>query len=393
GTMISESHSSTGCGAFLQDLTNRDLIKIKLLYFIILSGMVMIWPWFSLQQDALGISKRDTGIMGALQAVTFIIVPPIAGFVGDKLGNFKVLLFSMALLSALSISLFTVVPSAVDHKNTSNMTLFDNGTLLATNSNQSEFSETTLDYRKDRNDPSQLIPLEDKRKNINDSSQLNSSEKITANYALTFWTYFTVKALFGLAGIFFGFIETYMYLYLGKLGASNVLQGLTMTANVPIEFLLQVTISSIIQKIGYGVAIFIGTIGCFVRLLGFSLLSNPWYVLILELFEGIGNGFLQSAAIMYCGTLVTPSSIVTFRGIIGTVYWGLGPLIGSIAGGAISEELGDRLTFRLMSALALVVAFIYLLGYGAIIKFRRPKYMRNCAATPVPTNDDCSEKN
>ncbi|CAL4095224.1 unnamed protein product, partial [Meganyctiphanes norvegica] len=40
-------------------------------------------------------------------------------------------------------------------------------------------------------------------------------------------------------GVFFGFIETFMYIYLIKMGASNTLLGLTLSANVPIQFITQ----------------------------------------------------------------------------------------------------------------------------------------------------------
>ncbi|CAL4095222.1 unnamed protein product, partial [Meganyctiphanes norvegica] len=154
-----------------------------------------------------------------------------------------------------------------------------------------------------------------------------------------------------------------------------------------------VCMTSIIKKIGHPTAIFIGTLAYTVRLLGFSLLTNPWYVMIGEMIEGFGEGVLISAALMYCGTLVPPSSIVSFRGIIGIMYWGFGSIIGALVGGFISEKIGDRLTFRVFAAIGLVIACVYLLCSHAIIKFRKPKDLRNCVLTPVPTHDDQMEKN
>ncbi|CAL4118729.1 unnamed protein product, partial [Meganyctiphanes norvegica] len=108
-----------------------------------------------------------------------------------------VLLVSLTFLGGLTISLFPMVPSAVDHQNISNSTMSGNGTLLATDTNNNKYIDGIY-YTKDRNDPIQLIPSEDHIKDRNATSKLVSTEKNTPNYALTFWTYFIAKALFGL---------------------------------------------------------------------------------------------------------------------------------------------------------------------------------------------------
>lgn len=70
------------------------------------------------------------------------------------------------------------------------------------------------------------------------------------------------------AGIFFGFLETYMYRYLSGLGASPVLVGLTVTVGAPFEVVLTLLASYLVPLTGHAPIIVFGLFGHAVRLFG-----------------------------------------------------------------------------------------------------------------------------
>lgn len=53
-------------------------------------GIVMLWPQFTIHQEAIGLTKYQTGIIGTVMSAVTIVVPLLAGVIGDKLGDYKV---------------------------------------------------------------------------------------------------------------------------------------------------------------------------------------------------------------------------------------------------------------------------------------------------------------
>lgn len=52
--------------------------------------MFVLYPYLTIHMRELGINVEETAIMSALTPVVAILMPPIAGVVADRIGNFKV---------------------------------------------------------------------------------------------------------------------------------------------------------------------------------------------------------------------------------------------------------------------------------------------------------------
>lgn len=50
----------------------------------------MLWPQFTIHQEVIGLTKYQTGIIGTVMSAVTIVVPLLAGVIGDKLGDYKV---------------------------------------------------------------------------------------------------------------------------------------------------------------------------------------------------------------------------------------------------------------------------------------------------------------
>lgn len=171
-------------------------------------------------------------------------------------------------------------------------------------------------------------------------------------------------------GALIGYIETFLYVYLFGMGASNILIGLAVSAGVPFEIVIQICATPIVGKIGHVNALVIGTFLYAIRTLGLIFLTNPWWVLPFEILEAMTGGLFMTAALMYCTELVTLSSVTSFRGLIGVFYWGIGKLVGSSIGTIIRENIGDRGTFTVMTIFALTTSIIYLTSYKLYKKYQ-----------------------
>lgn len=51
---------------------------------------MILWSQFTIHQEAIGLTKYQTGIVGSVMSAVTIVVSLLGGIVGDKLGNYKV---------------------------------------------------------------------------------------------------------------------------------------------------------------------------------------------------------------------------------------------------------------------------------------------------------------
>lgn len=52
--------------------------------------MLVLYPYLTIHMRELGINVEETAIMSAVTPVVAIVMPPIAGIIADRIGNFKV---------------------------------------------------------------------------------------------------------------------------------------------------------------------------------------------------------------------------------------------------------------------------------------------------------------
>ncbi|XP_071536271.1 uncharacterized protein [Panulirus ornatus] len=429
-----------GVRGFWKDLCDVRLCIIKVIYFTLLAGVVILWPQFTIHQQELGLTKRQTGICSSVISAVTILVPLVAGVVGDKLGNYKIVMSMSMVVAAITTFLFTVVPSAKTTDGTDFMnetaTTFEIdperqmvtfwsylavrvtfGMFQAVGYTQFEavvmahMQEKGIDYGFQRAWGTLAVVI---------SSFLSGYiVEVTGSFSMIFYIsaalHFVTAALMLLlnmnfklptqfltqeilrqlcnsevimflatilaAGMFIGYLETFMYRFLFDLGASKVLIGLTVTVGAPFELVFNIITSYFVGLVGHPPLIAVGLFAYAVRLIGYSLLMDPWWALPLEVLESVANGLLFTAAIMYCTVLFSIESIASFRGVFGVMYFGVGKLLGTTIGSEIRELLGDRITFRVLAAAALLCSVAYCLAL-LILRRHRAKTLKLIPCPP-----------
>lgn len=100
--------------------------------------------------------------------------------------------------------------------------------------------------------------------------------------------------------------------------------GITITVGGIAGIPLLVLSGPIIRKIGHANVICIGFVFYAIRLLGYSLIYNPWFCLIFEAMESITSSLTFTAAVTYTAKLSTITTDSSIQGLLGGLYYGVG---------------------------------------------------------------------
>merc|ERR1719367_751027 len=96
------------------DFKMRHLVWIKLVFLFQSASMTVLYPFLNLHMKSLGISIQETAIVNAVIPVLFIFTPPLAGFLADKIGNFRILLCFLTGSGGLVSLLLLLIPTGRD---------------------------------------------------------------------------------------------------------------------------------------------------------------------------------------------------------------------------------------------------------------------------------------
>ncbi|RZF39206.1 hypothetical protein LSTR_LSTR012948 [Laodelphax striatellus] len=169
-------------------------------------------------------------------------------------------------------------------------------------------------------------------------------------------------------GTAWGYIESFLFWLLQDLGASRSLMGITITIGGIAGLPLLVMSGPIIDKIGHADVLFIGFIFYAIRLMGYSLIYNPWMCLIFEAMESVTSSLAFTAAVTYAAKLSTTTTDSSIQGLLGGLYFGVGKGAGSLIGGYLMQAVGTRPTYQIFSATTLITGCIYYLFNHFYIK-------------------------
>ncbi|KAG6458027.1 hypothetical protein O3G_MSEX010620 [Manduca sexta] len=147
----------------------------------------------------------------------------------------------------------------------------------------------------------------------------------------------------------------------------------------------------ILKKIGHThmMNIVLFTFG--VRFLLYSCLTNPWWVLPIEMLQGVTFGMFYPTMTSYASIVSPPGTETTVQGVVGAVFEGVGTSLGSLIGGRLYQAYGGWITFRAFGFGALICCAMHILagyvfkvkldqdgvseGYTSVIRYEQPNDM------------------
>merc|ERR1719447_1567524 len=82
-----------------EDLTKSHLIWIKLIFFFQSASLVVLYPYLVIHMRSLGLSTEEVAVVNGVIPGADMIGPPLAGFLADKIGNFRVFMSGLTFAS------------------------------------------------------------------------------------------------------------------------------------------------------------------------------------------------------------------------------------------------------------------------------------------------------
>ncbi|XP_070494972.1 major facilitator superfamily domain-containing protein 6 isoform X2 [Chironomus tepperi] len=169
-------------------------------------------------------------------------------------------------------------------------------------------------------------------------------------------------------GNFWGFIESFLFLYLKELGAPNYLLGITITVGTISSIPFLYTAEKLTRIFGHVNLIVIAFFSHAGRLVGYSFIENAWWCFPFEAMEALSCHLMWVAAATYCSLLAPKSLLATLLGVLGMAHFSLGRGSGSFVGGFMIGEVGTRDAFRYMGLIAVAGGIAYKVIYYVWLK-------------------------
>ncbi|GBP13269.1 Major facilitator superfamily domain-containing protein 6 [Eumeta japonica] len=160
-------------------------------------------------------------------------------------------------------------------------------------------------------------------------------------------------------GNFWGFIESYLFLYLKELGAPNFLLGITVTVGTLSSIPFLYGADAITARIGHVNVIIVAFFSHAARLVGYSFIENSWWCFPFEAMESLSVHLMWVAAATYCAMLAPKSLLATLIGVLGMAHFSLGRGSGSFGGGLLIASVGTREAFLYMGLIAFLGGILY----------------------------------
>ena len=123
----------------------------------------------------------------------------------------------------------------------------------------------------------------------------------------------------------------------------------------------------IMARIGVRNLFALGLAGCAVRLVGFGLAPNLWFVIGLQFLHSLTFGAYHTASVTYVSRLTPGHLQSTAQTLFAAVTVGAGGLIGGVLGGVVAERFGFTVLYAsfggvAVAALATLLLFVPPLG-------------------------------
>lgn len=427
------------------------LIALKVVIFCWYAASACLMPYQTIHMKMLGITVEETAIVYTVLPFAQILASPMAGFIADKIGNYKPVLCISLIGTIITSFAMMVMPSSGDpdrlqseEEKVRHQTLYG---IYFTIRILFAISSGTVFNMLD----STAVALAEKLKSnfgvirfwgilgtglfspicggLVDYLNVGRDE-YSINYSPTFYFFnffilltlisslllnievaappknmlgnvkkllksFPVWILFVIIfilGTLWGFVESYLFWYLLDLGAPKLLLGFTLTTGALISLPFLVSAEWFVKKFGYANLMIIALAFYFIRCFGYSLISSPYWCFPFEAMEVFTYHLMWVAAITYSAELAPEGLRATMIGCVGSLHYGIGRASGSMIGGTLMAVFNARLAFRYLGIVAGVSTILYTICYYAYLRKYDPPSLGGAKAniaTESNTTDDC----
>jgi len=420
-----------------KDLTKKHLLWVKIIFFLQSASLVTLYPYLTIHLKSLGYTIEDASLVNSVIPLADIFGPPLAGFLADKLGNFRLFMAILTLLNGASSLLLLAIPSVIgsEHLNeefaigivgnnwlrqefwsyltvrvlldvlrASSLMLFEGAVVSIIKQHGGDYglqklfgtfgavifgplSGILIDFG--HNYSGVIILYFCLRACTSlcilklDLNFKPKGKKVLQNLSHVLFQVEVLAFLFAflMAGILWGYLENFLFWHLEDLGATKFLMGLSLAIGTLAGVPLTMFSTLIIKSLGHHKIVIFALILYSIRLFGYAELTNAETFLVFEVFKPFCTTLLLIAVMTYVKDNIPLTTMATVEAIFGSSYFGVGRGLGGLFGGFAIEALGNITSFRLFGAASLASAGIYTLVIGLQKLYKSRKYVIHSVGT------------
>jgi MFS transporter, PPP family, 3-phenylpropionic acid transporter len=172
------------------------------------------------------------------------------------------------------------------------------------------------------------------------------------------WILFLLVVFIGGSGLMV--IDYFLFIFMTEIKASSALMGISLTVATLSELPVLFFSSQLLRKWGPRGLLIISLSACVLRTFGYSISTQPWQALLLQLLHGLSFSAMWIAGVSFANQIAPEGLGTTALSLFTGTAMGLGGITGAILGGALLDRFGGAGMFRVTSmyVLAGLVLFI-----------------------------------
>ncbi len=172
------------------------------------------------------------------------------------------------------------------------------------------------------------------------------------------WMLFLVMVF--IAGIGMATINNYLFVYMQSLGASKTLMGFALTVSTISEIPAMFFSDRLLRRFGARGMLVIAMTTIGLRLLCYSLTTQPWVVLVIQLVHGLTFAAIYTAGVHYADQIAPPGMKSTTQGMFSGTLMGFGSAAGGLLGGLLLDQFSPGGMYAFSGTLVLVGLIVFL---------------------------------
>ena len=362
-------------------------------YFFYYAAAASLWPFMALFYDRLGFTGTQIGVLRGISPIVMLISAPLWGALSDSTQQHKrILLIAIGgtLLMVASLSLATgyiwlmVIAILYAFFGAPIIALMDNTVLHLLQGEKQKYGRQRIWGAVGWGLASPLIGLLSERLGQQwifygyllmmtcalfvASRMFISQQSIRPQFwhdigtLLTNkqWIVFLVSILFGSMPL--SIANTFLFLYLKDMGASEILMGLSLTAATLSELPMWFFSDSLLRRWRPRGMLMFSILACALQAFGYSLATVPLVIMAFQLIHGPAFSVMWSAGVAYAADISTESTRATAQGMFGGVTMGLRSALGTLIGGVLYDRVGGAMTFRIGGLISIIGLIIFIVN-------------------------------
>jgi MFS transporter, PPP family, 3-phenylpropionic acid transporter len=173
------------------------------------------------------------------------------------------------------------------------------------------------------------------------------------------WMLFLVMVFFG--GIGMATINYYLFVYMESLGASKFLMGLALLVGTASEIPALFFGNRFLKRFGAHSLLIIAMTTIGLRLICYSLVTQPWAVLIIQMIHGLTVAMIIVAGVSYADQVAPAGMKATTQGMFNGVLMGIGAATGCLLGGVLMDHFSAGGMYAIVGGIILtsLIAFLF----------------------------------